>query len=143
MSAPFSLEGDLTLDSSVLVEVLGGTEAGALLSSRLEQGVLTAHTSHVSIAESGYVLCRKIGQERAMAAVKDLLDSRVLALEEGEEIHMAASRIKCGRAVSLGDCYTFAVSELTATRPVFLTRERDVDLELSRKPFEPEPLFLR
>ncbi|MDG6967765.1 MAG: transposase [Nitrososphaerota archaeon] len=140
---PGYLEGRYTLDSSVLVEMLAGTHTGGQLSSRLEKRVLTGHTCMVNIAEAGYILCRKIGHAKALTAIRALLDSRVLYVEEGEEVHAAVSRIKCARAISLGDSYTIAVSELTSTRPVFLTRENDMTLEMSREPFKLEPLFLR
>lgn len=143
MSASISLEGKFTLDTSVLVEVLSGTTLGADVSSRIEQRVLSAHTSHVNIAESGYVLCRKIGHERASTSVRELLDSSVLVLEDSLEVHAAVSRIKCERAVSLGDSYTLAVSEVTGTRPVFLGREKDIAAEMSKRPFKLEPVFLR
>lgn len=143
MSANFSLEGDYTLDTSVLVEMLSGTAIGAGVSSLIERRAISAHTSHVNIAETGYVLCRKIGHEKASTSVRELLDSSVLVLEESREIHTAVSRIKCERAVSLGDSYTLAVSEVTGTRPVFLGREEEITAEMSKRPFKLEPVFLR
>ena len=142
MSVDISLEGHLTLDSSVLVEMLDGSDVGSRVSARLEEGRLSGHTSYVNMAESGYVLCRRIGHERASAAVKALLNSSVLILEETPDLHIAVSRIKCERAISLGDCYTLAVSEITETRPIFVAREKDLGLEMDRKPFTFEPIFL-
>ncbi len=143
MSEDNPLEGDLTLDSSVLVEMLDGSETGNGVSTRLEGGVISAHTSYVNLAEAGYVLCRKIGNEKAESAVKDLVASSVLAVEQDSDLHVVVSRIKCHSAISLGDCYTLAVSEITSTRPVFVAREKDLSLEMSRNPFRFEPIFLR
>jgi predicted nucleic acid-binding protein len=131
------------LDSSVLVEMLDGSETGRMVSARLEEGKVSAYTSYVNIAEAGYILCRKIGHERALTAVKALLDSRVVEVEEDTEIHILAARLKCERAISLADCYTFAVSELTENRPLFLAREKELELEMQRKPFRHEPIFLK
>jgi uncharacterized protein len=143
LSEDISLEGALTLDSSVLVEMLDGSETGSKVSKQLEQGKFSAHTSYVNLAEAGYVLCRRIGHERAISAVRALVGSSVLAIEEGADIHMLVARLKCERAISLADCYTLAVSETTGTRPVFAKREKDLDLEMSRKALLFEPLFLK
>ena len=142
MSKDISLEGALTLDSSVLVEMLGGSETGTKVSGMLEQGRFSAHTSYVNLAEAGYVLCRRIGHERAISAVRALAASSMLAIEERADIHLVVARLKCERAISLADCYTLAVSEMTETRPVFANREKDLDLEMSRKAFRFQPLFL-
>lgn len=143
MIEDISLEGALTLDSSVLVEMLDGSETGSEVSRLLEQGRFSAHTSYVNLAEAGYVLCRRIGHERAIASVRALIASSVLAIEENADIHIFVTRLKCERAISLADCYTLAVSEMTETRPVFAKKEKDLDLEMSRKALRFQPLFLK
>ena len=143
MSEDIFLEGALTLDSSVLIEMLDGSETGSKVSRMLEQGSFSAHTSYVNLAEAGYVLCRRIGHERAISAVKALVASSMLAIEERAEIHIVVARLKCERAISLADCYTLAVSEMTETRPVYANREKDLDLEMSRKALRFQPLFLK
>lgn len=142
MNEDISLEGHLALDSSVMVEVLDGSDLGMKVSTSLETRGFYGHASYVNFAESGYVLCRKMGHEKAMEATNALIASNVIVIEENPEIHSIVSRIKCERAISLADCYTFAVAELIESRPVFARREKDLLLEMSRKPFRAEPIFL-
>ncbi len=135
-------EGRLALDSSVLVEILNGTELGSRLTERVIARRIVAHSSFVNVAEAEYIVCRKLGHSAGRRKIEDLLGSEYVALSDAPSLHAIASRLKCERAISLPDCYTFAVAEATSSRPVFAFRERDLLKEIDRRPFDVEPLFL-
>jgi hypothetical protein len=71
----------------------------------------------VNIAETEYVLCRKVGHSSARMRVDALIGSGYLAIEDDVSIQRAASEVKCSRALSLADCYTLAVAEATSSTP--------------------------
>ena len=142
LSAVTSLKGNLAFDSSVLVEIFSDSELGNLVFARLQDEEVVSHTSWVNLAEATYVTCRKLGHEKARAAAKDLLDSGFINLQEDIRIHTLASGIKCDRAISLADCYTFAVADVTGSVPVFAKAETELTREIKKRPFEPPPVFL-
>ncbi len=135
-------EGHLALDSSVLIEMLNASELGSMVNNAIVAGTIVPHTSFVNIAEAGYILCRRIGHEIVKRSMESLLSSGYLSVEEDKSIHSIASELKCERAISLPDCYTFAVAEVTSSKPIFVSRERELIKEIDRKPFKVEPLFL-
>jgi len=142
LGAVTSLKGNLAFDSSVLVEIFSDSELGNSVFARLQDDEVVSHTSWVNLAEATYVTCRKVGHDKARAAAKDLLDSGFIRLEEGIRIHTVASEMKCERAISLVDCYTFAVAEVTGSVPVFAQREIELSREIKKRPFETPPVFL-
>jgi len=55
---------------------------------------------------------------------------------------MAAGAYKCGRTISLADCYVIAIAELQHATAVFARHENGLDEEIRRKPFDVSILFL-
>ena len=122
--------------------MLDGSQLGSSLSKAILDETVAAYTSFVNIAEAKYVLCRKIGHGPATKAAEDLVASGYVSVCEDAGIYAVAARFKCERALSLCDCYTFAVAETTVSRPLFVYREKELLGEIARKPFELEPVFL-
>jgi uncharacterized protein len=142
LSGAISVRGNLALDSSVLVEIFTDSELGRLMVSRLQTEDIKAYTSRINVAEASYVVCRRLGHEKAHSAARDLVDSGYIRLEEDPRIHTIASELKCGRAISLVDCYTFAVADVTGSTPVFAREESELAREAKKRPFETPPVFL-
>jgi hypothetical protein len=92
---------------------------------------VTPHTSLVNIAETEYVLCRKVGHASASRRIDALLASGYLAIEDDVSVHRAAA-----------DCYTLAVAEATSSTPLFAHREQELVKEMGRRPFPTPPFFL-
>ena len=136
------LEGHVALDSGALVEILEATPRGVQLLNAVRRNAVTPHASLVNVAETEYVLCRKVGHAVASRRIDALLSSGYLAIEDDVAIHRAASAVKCSRAISLADCYTLAVAEATSSIPVFAHREEELLKEMARKPFTTTPVFL-
>lgn len=67
---------------------------------------------------------------------------RVIRVEEDLRIHEMAAEIKCERAISFVDCYTFAVAEATGSRPVFASEEAEIAKEMKKNTFQSPPVFL-
>ena len=100
------------------------------------------HMSLVNVAESEYILCRKLGHSKAAKQIDDLLASGYLVIEDDPSIHRRAAEAKCSRAISIGDCYTLAVSHTTSSTPIFAHMEEDLLKEIQHTPFSVRPFFL-
>jgi uncharacterized protein with PIN domain len=135
-------EGSVAFDSSVIIAILEGTDQGMAVLEAVTSLRLTPHTSWVNIMETEYIICRKVGHELARKSVKAFLESSYVAVEEDPVIHHMAAMTKCERSISIADCYTFAVAELTSSTPLFASKEDDIAGEMKKKPFEIQPVFL-
>jgi len=62
-------------DTSVLVELMGGTRLGRAAYNLLLRGGVDAFISEIHVAELKYVICRKRGPEKSKAVVEKLLKS--------------------------------------------------------------------
>jgi uncharacterized protein len=136
------LRGRAVLDTGVLVEMLSGTPAGARVADALAAGALEAAAAGISFVEAEYVLCRKIGSSKAAAKLDALRRSNFVAEAAGREVDRGAAALKCGRRISLADCYCIAAAEVNRSKALFMARERELARELERKPFGVEVAFL-
>ena len=135
-------EGSVALDSSVLIELIGGTEKGAAVLEALSSRRSTSHVSWVNIMETEYIVCRKVGHDKARESVKALVESGFLMIDDNPLVHQTAANIKCQRSISVVDCYTFAVAEVTSSVPVFASEEAEIVREMKKKRFDTQPVFL-
>jgi len=138
------LRGNITLDTSAVIEYLTGTELGRIVkeyfqSLKPEEKV---YCSLYALSEIFYVLCRLRGSEYATEKIGIMLHSRVVRVENTEEMALEAGRLKCERAISIADCSCIATAKITGSRAVFAQRERDLVKETKRRPFDVEILFL-
>lgn len=137
-----SLEGVYSFDSSILLEMLAGTDVGQQIERLLEGGKLDVYSSHVNLAEAEYILCRKIGYELAQTKVRNLIDSNFIDFISTEQLLHIASKIKCEYAIALADCFCLAVAETTGSTALFRFKEKELEREIGKKPFEIRIKFL-
>lgn len=136
------LDGNVALDSSVLIEMVEGTEKGTAVLEAMTSGRLTSHASWVNIMETEYIVCRKVGHDTARKSLTRLLESGFLIIDDGPLVHQTAAEIKCERSISVVDCCTFAVAKVTASLPVFALEEAEIVREMKKRPFDSPPVFL-
>ena len=135
-------EGRVAFDTSVLIELIEGTQKGTAVLEALASGRLTPHASWVNVMETEYIVCRKVGHEKARKSVFALLKSGFVAVEDTPLVHQTAANIKCERSISIVDCYTFAVAKVTSSVPVFASEEAEIVRETKKRPFDIQPVFL-
>jgi len=135
-------EGSVALDSSVLIELIEATERGAAVLEALSSRRSTSHVSWVNLMETEYIVCRKVGHDKARKSVEALVESGFLIIDDGPLVHQTAASIKCERSISVVDCYTFAVAEVTSSVPVFASEEAEIVREMKKKRFQKQPVFL-
>src|SRR5438445_13358949 len=130
-----TLSGTVSLDASVLIELLSGTAASRPLQEAIENDRISPHTTYLAVSESEYILCRELGEENARQKLDSLIQSTTIEIVEDSFLLHDAARVKCGRAVALGDCYTIALAEKLKGIALFARPEEDLDRERRRKPF--------
>jgi len=142
MSGSNRLKGRLVLDSSVLIEMAYATELGEIMRSTFEMETPEAYTTQLALTETFYVLCRKLGAAIAQKMIEALLESKYLTPATKGELASVAGRIKCDRTISLADSYVIAAAQMESATAVFSRRERELQNEISKKPFDIDILFL-
>src|SRR5437667_4527966 len=126
--------GTVSLDASVLIELLSGTVASRPLQEAIENNRTSAHTSFLALSEAEYILCLELGDETARQKVDNLIQSRTVQILEDSFLLHDAAVVKCGRAIALGDCHTIALAQKLKGTALFAHPE-DLDREIRRNPF--------
>ncbi len=83
-----------------------------------------------------------MGQEKAKEKVDKLLLSRTLEIVSEDSILHEVGRMKCERAIALGDCHTLAIAAKLNGTALFARAEDDLAKEMKRKPFTVKLMFL-
>jgi hypothetical protein len=135
-------EGAYSFDSSILLEMLAGTEVGNMIANLLVEGKVDAHTSYVNLGEAEYVICRKVGHEIAKNKVQNLIESNFVDIVPTEQLLHLASAIKCERSIAFADCFCIAAAEATNSRALFVSREKEIVRELRKQQFKVKVSFL-
>lgn len=132
----------MVFDTSVLVEIVNGSEHGLRLRPRLEAGEVTPHLTDINLLELKYLICRRDGWDSATRAVETLRRTGYFDVHDVQEFREEAAKLKCERALSIVDCMTIAAGVSLGVPVVFAQHERELDAELKRKPFKVELRFL-
>ena len=133
----------MVFDTGALVELLEPTsKIGEELKASMAEGSINAHVSEVSLAELYYVMCRRLRHERATSRYEDLRASNYLYVTETSSLTFLAGRYKCERSMSLADCFSLALGKHLRLPVLFRSREQELELELKKKPFDLQILFL-
>jgi len=138
-----ALQGNLTLDTSVLIEYLIGSDLGKAIRDYLFslKPNEKAYCSLYTISEVFYIMCRLKGSGFAHEKMGRLLLSNMISVHASTELALKTGELKCERAISLADCSSIATAILTNTKAVFV-EEEELRKEIARKPFETEIVFL-
>lgn len=136
------LSGRLVLDTSALIELVLSTTAGLKLREALKAETVETSTTTLNITELRYVLCRKLGRQKANDIVDKLLASGYITVEDISPLMLEASMHKCKRAISLCDCFTLALAHKSSSAATFARKEKELITEMQKKPFDLKIIFL-
>jgi len=138
------LLGSVTLDTSAVVEYLMGTDLGRVIKEYLETLKLEekVYCSLYSISEIFCVLCRLKEPKYAEEKLNVMLSSRAVEVVNTREMALEAGRLRCERAISIGDCSCIATAKITGSRAVFARKEKELEDEVKKKSFDVEILTL-
>jgi hypothetical protein len=136
------LSGKLALDTSALIELVLSTTSGLKLKEALKAETIETSTTTLNITELRYVLCRKLGSQKANDIVDKLLASGYITVEDISPLTLEASMHKCTRAISLCDCFTLALADKSSSAATFARKEKELITEMQKKPFHLKIIFL-
>lgn len=137
-----TLSGSFSLDTSVIIEMLLSSDFGKTVTEALIADSADAHTSEVNLTEAEYVLCRRLGPEISKSKIDNLRNLNYALVTDTGLVSRIAAQIKCKRALSLPDCYALATAKATASNALFAFREKELEREMKKQPFEVEVVFL-
>ncbi|MGH9877468.1 MAG: PIN domain-containing protein [Nitrososphaerales archaeon] len=137
-----SLQSKLSIDSSVLIAYLLGEKSGEVAGKQIFQPGRVLLFNRLGLAEVFYTLCRKNGVSFAKESVTTFIQTNYCTFEDSHDLALEAGTYKCGRAISLADCYVIALAKLTGSTAVFAKREKEIVLEMGRKRFDVPIIFL-
>jgi predicted nucleic acid-binding protein len=131
------------LDTSVLVELaVDSTPSRALRDDILSGNLRIPLTGELNVMELAYVLCRRAGPEASKRSVGLLRRASQVRILSSSPFLDAAASLKCTRSISMTDCVTIAMGEALSAPVLFARHERELDLELDKKPFTTSVLYL-
>jgi predicted nucleic acid-binding protein len=136
------LQGDFTLDTGVLVELLRGSDQGALVKQQLEGEILRGVTGEMNLFELRCLTCRKLGWDRSARVITDIVESGYFRTLPASEFLERAASLKCERSISSVDCLTIAMAESLEIPVLFAKHEAELDKEIAKKGFKSEIYFL-
>ena len=131
------------LDTSVLFELAVDSASSRALRDDILRGDLkNPLTGELNLMELGYVLCRMVGSEASKRSVGLLKQASQVRILSSSPFLDAAANLKCVRNISAVDCVTIAMGEALSVPVLFAKHEKELDLEVKRKPFATSLLYL-
>jgi len=136
------LKGYYALDGGALIELCLDTRAGETLRDALKTGEAIAYTHELAITEALYILCRRVGWQKAKRSVDSFLLSGYLIVETTSALIERASSLKCERPIAVSDCYTLALAISNGVSALFADRESELVREMVRQPLGVDVEFI-
>lgn len=121
------LEGDIVIDTSILIEIALATEDGKKLVKLIVDEVLTPYTTSLNIIEALYVLCRLFGMSKAEKRIDLMVDSGYFNIVSSDRIGKSAAECKCLFRISIIDCHTLALAREYNMPVLFYRREKEFE----------------
>ena len=109
----------------------------------IENDKMRPHTTYLALSEAEYILCRQFGEETARQKIDNLIQSRTIEMVDDSFLLHDAARVKCDRAIALGDCYTIALAQKLEGTALFAHREEDLDRENRKNRFSVPIAYLQ
>lgn len=138
MKFPFK---EVVFDVGSKIELLLSGNDSDLFKSILNDEI-EPKTTNLAIIETQYILCRKIGRERAFEKVDNLIDSNFIEIQTLEQILKDISILKCNNPIALPDCVTIALAEKNNIPALFAKKEGELKKPLIIKAFKIDLFFL-
>ncbi|KKK45151.1 hypothetical protein LCGC14_0796470 [marine sediment metagenome] len=138
MKYPFK---EVVFDGGTIIQLLLSGDESDLYKNMLNNDI-TPMTTSLAIIETGYILCRKIGRQRAFDKVDNLIDSSFISIYSLEKILRDVSILKCDNPIALPDCATIALATKNKIPALFAKKEGELKNLLQIKAFEIDLFFL-
>ncbi len=138
MKYPFK---EVVFDGGAVIELLLSGDESDLFKNILNNEIAPMTTS-LAIIETEYILCRKIGRQRAFEKVDNLIDSNFINIHSLEKFLRDISILKCNNPIALPDCATIALATKNKIPALFAKKEGELKNPLVIRAFEIDLFFL-
>ncbi len=106
------------------------------MAEAIRSGTVKAYCSELALTEMMYVICRRKNWREAIQKKNDLVSSNLVSIEATSNLLAEAALTKCGRALSLQDCFTITLARILGCEALFAKPEEELSREMKRKHFE-------
>ena len=138
MKFPFK---KVVFDGGVMIELLLSGVDTELHNNIVNEKIFPL-TSILAIIEMEYILCRKLGKDKAFEKVDNLLGSNYFKVFSLDSFSRNISLLKCFNPIALPDCATIALAIMNKVPALFARKESELIAQLDNKKFETEIYFL-
>ena len=138
MKFPFK---KVVFDGGAMIETLLSGDESELYKNIVNEKIIPSTTT-LAIIETEYILCRKLGKDKAFEKTDNLLSSNYFKVFSLDSILRDISVLKCFNPIALPDCATIALAIKNNIPALFAKKERELLAQLDKKKFESEIYFL-
>ena len=128
-------------DGGTIIELLLSGDESELYKKIVDEKLVPLTTT-LAIIETEYILCRKIGKEKAFEKIDNLLHSNYLKVFSLDSFLRDISILKCFNPITLPDCATIALATKNSIPALFAKKEIEIVEQLDKKKFETDVYFL-
>ena len=138
MKFPFE---EAVFDGGAIIELLLSGDESELYRNIVDEKIIPSTTT-LAIIETEYILCRKLGKDRAFIKTDNLLSSNYFKVFSLDSLLRDISVLKCFNPIALPDCATIALAIKNNIPALFAKKERELLAQLDKNKFESEIYFL-
>jgi predicted nucleic acid-binding protein len=114
----------LVLDSGIILSFLEGKFREYY--DEILRGEIEPYINVVNLTEVYYVLCRKLGEDKAKRIVKTIARAGFKIIGVKPIIMRYAAECKCKYGISLADCFSIATAKYLKSKALF-RREKELE----------------
>ena len=138
MTFPFK---KVAFDGGAMIALLLSGDESDLFKNISDEKIILS-TTNLAIIETEYILCRKLGKEKAFEKTDNLLSSNYFKVFSLDSLLRDISVLKCFNPIALPDCATIALAIKNKIPALFAKKESELIAQLNKKKFEIEIYFL-
>ena len=138
MTFPFK---KVAFDGGAMIALLLSGDESDLFKNISDEKIIPS-TTNLAIIETEYILCRKLGKEKAFEKTDNLLSSNYFKVFSLDSLLRDISVLKCFNPIALPDCATIALAIKNKIPALFAKKESELIAQLNKKKFEIEIYFL-
>jgi len=138
MKFPFK---KVVFDGGAMIETMLSGDESELYKNIVNEKIIPSTTT-LAIIETEYILCRKLGKDKAFEKTDNLLSSNYFKVFSLDSILRDISVLKCFNPIALPDCATIALAIKNSIPALFAKKESELIAQLDKKNFETEIYFL-
>ena len=133
---------EVVFDGGAMIELLLSGEKSELYKNIVTEKIIPSATT-LAIIETEYILCRKLGKDKAFKKTDNLLSSNYFKMFSLDSLSREISVLKCINPIALPDCATIALAIKNNIPALFAKKESELIAQIDKKKIRNRNIFLR